>query len=107
MADAAARMTQKLKMAELFSAHIGEDFSGVVMGCERFGLFVELDDTCAEGLLPVRALGDEYFTFDDARMSLTGEESGRIWRVGQRVAVRVVRADAASGQIDFALSGRQ
>lgn len=106
-ADAAARMTQKLKMAELFSAHIGEDFSGVVMGCERFGLFVELDDSCAEGLLPVRALGDEYFTFDDARMSLTGEESGRIWRVGQRVAVRVVRADAASGQIDFALSGRQ
>ena len=104
-ADAAARMTQKLKMAELFSAHIGEDFSGVVMGCERFGLFVELDDTCAEGLLPVRALGDEYFVFDDARMALTGEESGRVWRVGQRVAVRVVRADAASGQIDFALAG--
>ena len=104
-ADAAARMTQKLKMAELFSAHIGEDFSGVVMGCERFGLFVELDDTCAEGLLPVRALGDEYFVFDDARMVLTGEESGRVWRVGQRVAVRVVRADAASGQIDFALAG--
>ncbi|MEE1273315.1 MAG: RNB domain-containing ribonuclease, partial [Olegusella sp.] len=104
-ADAAARATQKLKMAELFADHVGEDFSGVVMGCERFGLFVELDDTCAEGLLPVRALGDEYFVYDDARMALVGEESGRMWRVGQRVAVRVVRADAATGQIDFALSG--
>ena len=74
------------------------------MGVERYGLFVTLDDTLAEGLLPVRVLGTEWHLFDDAHMTLRGEASGRVWRVGQRVAVRVVRTNSARGQIDFALA---
>ena len=105
-ADAAARMSQKVKMAELFSDHIGEDFSGVIMGCERIGLFVTLDESGAEGLLPTHARGPEWFAFDDARMSLTSEDTGRVWRVGQRVAVRVAATNPAKGQIDFTLAGR-
>lgn len=104
VADAAARDSQKAKMAELYLQHKGESFSGVVVGCERYGLFVELDESCAEGLLPVRALGDEWFSYDEARLSLTGEESGTTWRLGQRVAVTVAGADPRRGQIDFVLA---
>ena len=104
MADRAARDSQKVKMAELYRERIGESFSGVVVGCERFGLFVMLDDTCAEGLVPTRALGDEWFYFDESRLMLIGEESGRSWQPGKRVAVTVTGANPARGQIDFALA---
>ncbi len=105
LAERASRETQKVKMAELYQSRIGESFSGVVVDCERYGLFVMLDDTCAEGLLPVRELGDEWFYYDEKRLCLTGEESGRVWRPGKRVAVTVVGANPARGQIDFALAG--
>lgn len=102
-ADGAARATQKVKMAELFSEKVGERFSGVVSGCASFGVFVTLDDTYAEGLVPVRALGDEWFVYDEARLTLTGEESGEVWRLGRRVVVEVVDTNVPRGQIDFSL----
>ena len=107
VADAAARDSQKAKMAELFAGRVGERFSGVVTGCERYGLFVMLDDTCAEGLLPTRELGSEWFTYDDTRMALVGEESGRTFSLGQRVAVEVLGANPMRGQIDFGLAGKR
>ena len=104
-ADAAARESQAVKMAELYAARIGESFSGVVSGCERFGLFVRLDDTCAEGLLPTRSLGEEWFAYDEGTLSLTGEASGKCWGIGMRVAVTVAGCNPARGQIDFTLAG--
>lgn len=104
VADAASRASQKVKMAEYYAERVGQSFSGIVVGVERYGLFVMLDDTCAEGLLPVRALGEEWFAYDEARMTLTGESSGREWGLGRRVAVEVTGTDAAKGQIDFALA---
>ena len=104
-ADAASRASQKIKMAELYSERVGERFSGVVSGCERFGVFVTLDDTCAEGLVPVRALGDEWFSYDEARLTLTGEESGEVWRLGRRIVVEVAGVNVPRGQIDLALVG--
>jgi len=72
------------------------------VGCERFGLFVMLDDTGAEGLLPVRALGEEWHAYDAERMCLIGESTGKVWRIGQHVAVTVEGTDPARGRIDFA-----
>ena len=103
VSDGAARDSQRVKIAEFFSTRVGECFGGVVVGCERYGLFVMLDESCAEGLLATRELGDERFSYDDAHMELMGEESGRIWRVGMRVTVVVVGTSPARGQIDFAL----
>lgn len=104
VADAAERASQRVKMAELYGQRIGQSCSGTVVGCERFGLFVLLDETYAEGLLPARALGDEWFFMDRERMTLTGESSGHTWRVGQRVAVVVVQVDVPQGRIDLALA---
>lgn len=103
-ADAAARESQKVKMAEYYASRVGESFEGTVCGCAGFGLFVMIDGTCAEGLLPVRALGPEWFSYDDARMTLTGEESGTVWRLGMRVRVTISGTCAARGQIDLALA---
>lgn len=104
VADAASRASQKIKMAEYYAERIGEKYAGVVVGCERFGLFVMLSDTCAEGVLPVRCLGDEWLYYDEERMRLVGESTGRIWHVGQRVAVEVSDVDIPKGRIDFALA---
>ena len=79
--------------------------SGVVGGVVEFGLFVVLDDTHAEGLLPVRALGDEWFSFDEQRLTLTSESTGAVWRPGKRVAVRIASVDIPRGRIDFTLAG--
>lgn len=105
VADAASRASTNIKMAELYAGHVGERASGVVVGCQRFGLFVMLEGTCAEGFLPVRALGDEWFHFDDDRMCLIGESSGHVWRVGQHVAVEVTEVNVPKGRIDFTLAG--
>lgn len=102
-ADAAERASQKIKMAELYAGHVGEVARGTVSGCERYGVFVTLDETCAEGLLPVRALGEEWFSYDEARLTLTGEETGEVWRLGRDVTVEVAGVNVARGQIDFVL----
>ena len=105
VADAAASASQNVKLAEFYSDKISERFSGIVSGVESYGLFVRLDDTLAEGLLPVRLLGDEWFDYDEARLTLRGEESWRTWRLGQRIAVMVTATDPIRGRIDFALAG--
>jgi len=103
VADKADRESQAVKMAELFQSKIGEKFSGVVCGVERYGLFVMLDETCAEGMVPVRALGDEWFAYDAERLMLTGEETGTVYHLGKQVAVEVTAADPTRGQITFAM----
>ena len=103
VADDAARESQELKMIEYLEQYVGTSFSGVVSGIAQGGLFVRLECT-AEGFLPVRALGDEYFAFDAERHALAGEETGRRWRLGQRIAVTLRAADAQAGTLAFSLA---
>ena len=105
-ADSASRASQRVKLAELYASKVGERFSGVVSGVAGYGLFVMLDETCAEGLVPIRALGNEWFAYDDVRLTLTGEESGEVWGLGRRVAVEVTGVDVMRGRIDFSLVRR-
>lgn len=102
-ADAAARASQRAKLARLYLGRVGEVEPGVVSGVGPHGMFVELAETLAEGLVPLRAMGGEWVELDERRMLLRGESSGREWRPGQRVAVRVTDADPARGRISLAL----
>lgn len=104
-ADAAARESQELKLIELMESQVGEAFSGVVSGVAPYGLYVRLDNT-AEGLLPVRRLGTEYYSLDAELHRLVGQDSGRTWRLGQRVAVVLTLADARRHVLEFRLAGR-
>lgn len=103
-ADAAARESQELKLIELMESQVGEAFSGVVSGVAPYGLYVRLDNT-AEGLLPVRRLGTEYYSLDAELHRLVGQDSGRTWRLGQRVAVVLTLADARRYVLEFRLAG--
>lgn len=104
VADEAARQSQELKMVEYLAAFVGQSFSAVVSGVASYGLYVRLDCT-AEGLLPVRALGGEYFYFDVARYQLVGDETGKTYRLGQRIAVVLKSADPTTSTLEFVLAG--
>ncbi len=95
----AERDTTDRYMAAYLSERIGADFTGRISGIARFGLFVKLDETAADGLVPMRALGDEYFRLDDGGTALIGQDTGRVLSLGQRVTVRVIEAAPVTGGI--------
>lgn len=101
-AEAASFDSQKAKIAEYMAAFVGEEFDAIVSGVVSYGLYVRLEN-CAEGLVPVRTLGDEYFAFDEAKHQLRGVESNAAYHLGQRVNVRLVEADPDLARLDFVL----
>ena len=78
-----------------------KSFPGRITGVTRFGLFVRLEETGADGLVPVSTLGDEYFTHDDRSHALVGERTGRRWTLGRAVEVRLVEATPVTGGLLF------
>ena len=103
VAEQAARDSQEVKIVELMEEHIGETFSALVSGVATFGLFVRLDNT-AEGVVEIDDLGCEYFIFDPVRHMLTGSDTGKQFRLGRRIAVRLVEADRRTRQLRFRLT---
>lgn len=82
---------------------VGEVFNGVVTAVTAFGLFIELDQVFVEGLVHVTALHNDYYHFDPIGHRLHGERSGRVYRLGDTVRVRVARVDLDERKIDFEL----
>ncbi len=101
-AEQAARESQEVKIVELMEEHIGEMFSALISGVATFGLFVRLDNT-AEGVVEMADLGHEYFILDPVRHMLTGSDTGKQFRLGRRIAVRLVEADRRTRQLRFRL----
>jgi ribonuclease R len=103
-ADEATREALDWLKCEYMQERIGEVLSGVVSGVADFGLFVQLDDVPVDGLLHVSGLGSDYFRHERERHSLVGSRSGVIFRLGDRVRVRVARVDLEARRIDFELA---
>ena len=103
VAEQAARESQEVKIVELMEERIGETFSALVSGVATFGLFVRLDNT-AEGVVEMADLGHEYFILDPVRHLLTGSDTGKQFRLGRRIAVRLVEADRRTRQLRFRLA---
>ena len=102
-ADDAQRESEDLKLAEYLQRFVGQSFSAIVSGVSQGGLYARLENT-AVGFIPVRTLGDDYFSFDAARYTLTGEETGARYRLGQRIAVVLFAVDPRVPQIDLRLA---
>ncbi len=102
-ADDAQRESEDLKLAEYLQRFVGQSFSAIVSGVSQGGLYARLENT-AEGFIPVRTLGDDYFSFDAARYTLTGEETGARYRLGQRIAVVLFAVDPRVPQINLRLA---
>lgn len=105
VADKAARDSQDVKLVELMELHVGETFSALIVAVGTYGLLVQLDNT-AEGVVEIRTLGHEYFALDGVRQTLTGSDTGRTYRLGQRVAVILTAADRALHRLEFRLVTR-
>ncbi len=99
----AERDTTDRYLAAFLSERVGEDFTGRISGIAKFGAFVRLDGTGADGLLPVRSLGREFFHFDRDAGTLTGSDTGTVIGLGQRVTVRLTEAAPVTGglELDF------
>ncbi len=102
-AEEAERETVKMKKAEYMESQIGETFEGVISGVTDWGLYVELPNT-VEGLVHVNSLMDDYYVYDSAHYTLTGEKKKRSFAIGQKVKVRVAQADARERTVDFVLA---
>lgn len=83
--------------AAYLSEQVGAEFEGRISGVSRFGLFVELADTGADGLIPMRTLPNDYYIHDELQHALIGRRTGRIYRMGANVIVRLVEADGLTG----------
>ncbi|SEL10327.1 RNAse R [Roseovarius nanhaiticus] len=95
----AERDTNDRYLAAFLSERVGEEFTGRISGVAKFGAFVRLDETGADGLIPVRNIGNEYFHFDADSATLMGSDSGRIITLGQRVTVKLAEALPITGGI--------
>lgn len=99
-ADEAERETDKLKKTEYMEAHIGERFVGVISGITSWGIYVELPDT-VEGLIHVSALQGDYFYYDEANYEMVGRDTGKKYKLGERIAVIVEGTDRFTRTVDF------
>jgi ribonuclease R len=99
----AERETVDRLIAHFLAEKIGAMFDGHVSGVTRAGLFVKLDDTGADGFIPARTLGSDYFRYREAEHALVGETTGETHRLGDRVKVRLVEAIPVAGALRFEL----
>jgi ribonuclease R len=100
---AAERDTTDRYLAAYLADRVGAEFPGRVSGVAKFGLFVKLDETGADGLIPIRTLGREFFHYDPARQSLMGADTGTVIALGQRVTVRLAEAVPVTGGLALEL----
>ena len=103
-ADEATRDVVNWLKCEFMQDRVGEIFEGVITAATGFGIFVELKDIYVEGLVHVTALPADYYHFDPVHHRLSGERSGRSFRLGDSVEVKVMRVDLDERKIDFELS---
>jgi ribonuclease R len=99
----AERETNDRLIAHFLADRVGATFDGRISGVTRAGLFVKLADTGADGFVPARTIGDEYFRFDERAHAMVGKHSGETYRLGDRVAVKLVEAAPVAGALRFEL----
>lgn len=102
VADDAERDVEKMKKAEFMREHLGDTFEGIISGVTNFGIYVELYNTI-EGLVHVSTMSDDHYEFDETNYELVGEKTGKIYKLGQQVEIRVDSASKVSRTIDFSL----
>jgi len=102
-ADDATREVADWLKCEYMQDHVGAEFSGVISSVTGFGLFVRLDDLFIDGLVHISTLDNDYYQFDAAKQRLIGENSGTIYRLGDKVKIRVVAVHLEQKMVDFSL----
>ena len=103
IAATAERASIKYKQVEFMADRLGQEFDGSISGVTEFGLYVELTDNMCEGMVPMRTLQDDYYEFDERNYCLVGRRYHRRYSLGDKVHIRVERANLDRRQLDFTL----
>ncbi|MBO7601430.1 MAG: ribonuclease R [Bacteroidaceae bacterium] len=104
VAAQAERASIKYKQVEFMADKIGQVFEGVISGICEWGIYVELNDSKCEGLVPMRDLDDDYYEFDEKNYCLRGRRDHHVYQLGDAMKVKVARADLEKKQLDFELA---
>ncbi|MGF7186742.1 ribonuclease R [Desulfitispora alkaliphila] len=102
VAEEAERESVDMKKVEFMERHLGEKFDGIISSVLPFGMFIELDNS-VEGLVHVSAMADDYYEFVEELMAFVGQHTNKIYKLGDRVEIQVVKVDKEARQIDFEL----
>ena len=105
-ADDATRDVEAWLKAYYMRDRVGEQFTGTISGVAAFGVFVALDQVYVEGMVHVSELGNDYFQYDAARHQMVGERTRKRFRLGDRIEVKLVRADLETTRLDFVLADK-
>lgn len=103
IAEEAERKIIDLKRTRYMQEKVGEEYAGIISGVTAFGFFVELEEIFVEGLVHIRNLGDDYYQFNERTHRLEGSRTGKVFRIGDQVMVRVAQVDLSRLHIDFTL----
>jgi len=103
LAETAERASIKYKQVEFMGDRLGQYFDGTINSVTEYGFYVELDDNGCEGMVPMRELDDDYYEFDEKNYSLVGRRTHKRYNLGDKVVVRVERANLERRQLDFSL----
>ncbi len=104
VAAQAERASIKYKQVEFMQDKIGQVFDGVISGISEWGIYVELNESKCEGLVPMRDLDDDYYEFDEKNYCLKGRRNHHVYQLGDEMKVKVARADLEKKQLDFELA---
>ncbi|MFL6281329.1 MAG: ribonuclease R [Vicinamibacterales bacterium] len=103
-ADDAERELVQWKKVRFMADKVGDEFDGYITGVTAFGLFIELIEHFVEGLVHVSTMADDYYRFDERAHTLRGENTGRLYRLGDKVSVQVIKVDMERRQVDLGLT---
>ncbi len=103
LATEAERASIKYKMAEYLSDKVGQEFEGTISGLTERGMYVEIEPTKIEGMVSLRDIKDDYFEFDEKAYTLTGKRTGRVYRMGDKVRIKVFKTNLEQRLIDYML----
>ncbi|MDR1730329.1 MAG: ribonuclease R [Prevotellaceae bacterium] len=103
VAASAERASIKYKQVEFMSDKIGRIYDGVISGIQEWGIYVELIENKCEGMIPMRDLDDDYYTFDEKNYRLVGRRFHKTYQLGEEVVVRIAKTNLEKKQLDFEL----
>ena len=103
LAAEAERASIKYKQVEFMSDKTGREYEGIISGVTEWGIYVEIIENQCEGMVNIRELGDDYYEYDEDNYCIRGRSNGKIYTLGDRVTIEVVRADLQKKQLDYRL----
>ncbi|HOX74634.1 MAG TPA: ribonuclease R [Bacteroidales bacterium] len=101
LAAEAERASIKYKQVEFMSDKLGRKYDGVISGVTEWGIYVEIVENQCEGMINIRELGDDYYEYDEDNYCLRGRSTGKVYTLGDKVRIEVVKADLQKKQLDF------